>query len=80
MAPGGRRCDTRSQMSLTLTATLAVLVAALAAFAGWRGARPPNLVKGPRLAPWRAIMVTAAAVLLVLVVHLVNLLGVTTGR
>jgi hypothetical protein len=35
--------------------------AAMAAFAGWRGARPPDLMKGPRLVPWRAIMVFAAA-------------------
>jgi len=43
-------------------------LAALAAFAGWRGARPPDLMKGPRLIPWRAIMVfTATAAILCLV-------------
>ena len=34
---------------------------ALAAFAGWRGARPFDPRKGPRLIPWRFIMVLAAA-------------------
>ena len=67
-------------MTLAVTVSLIAGVAALAAFAGWRGARPPDPHKGPRLMPWRAIMLTAAAVLLLLVVHLVNLLGVSTGR
>jgi hypothetical protein len=62
---------------ITLLAIL--LSAGLAAFAGWRGARPPDLVKGPRMIPWRPIMVASATALLVFVVHLVNLLGVTTG-
>ena len=38
---------------------------ALAAFAGWRGARPPDPVKGPRLIPWRLLMVLAAAAAIV---------------
>lgn len=38
-----------------------------AAFAGWRGARPPNPHRGPRLIPWRFLMVlmTACAILAV---------------
>jgi hypothetical protein len=36
-------------------------LAVVAGFAGWRGARPPNPFKGPRLIPWRAIMVFTAA-------------------
>ena len=67
-------------MTFEVTLTLCTALAALAAFAGWRGARPPDLNRGPRLMPWRAIMVTAAAFLLILLVHLVNLMGVTTGR
>lgn len=39
---------------------VALALAALAGFAGWRGARPPNPMKGPRLIPWRPIMVFAA--------------------
>ena len=69
-----------SQMDLTVT------IAALAGFGGagvlcgWMGARPPNPHRGPRLVPWRAIMVACAVGVLMMLVHLVNLLGVTTGR
>ena len=45
---------------------LAAAFAALAVFAGWRGARPPNLMRGPRLIPWRLIMVTSAAAAILL--------------
>ncbi|RAK64899.1 hypothetical protein [Phenylobacterium kunshanense] len=34
--------------------------AALAVFAGWRGAKPPNPLKGPRMIPWRWLMVVSA--------------------
>lgn len=67
---------------MTLPATLAVLaaLAAIALFCGWRGARPPDLIRGPRMVPWRLLMVSASAGVLIFLVHLVNLLGVTTGR
>jgi len=64
-------------LHITLTAMLGVT--GIAVFAGWRGARPPDLSRGPRLVPWRPIMMLSAVVLLVLLVHLVNLLGVQTG-
>lgn len=48
-------------MDLRLLTAVGIGFAALAAFAGWRGARPPNPMKGPRLVPWRAIMVFSAA-------------------
>ncbi|MFN3513102.1 MAG: hypothetical protein ACK41C_08665 [Phenylobacterium sp.] len=67
-------------MSLPITLGLLVAFAALALFAGWRGARPPDLSKGPRMAPWRLIMLTAAMGAVLMVVHAVNLLGVQTGR
>ncbi|MES2723317.1 MAG: hypothetical protein V4656_09200 [Pseudomonadota bacterium] len=62
--------------------TLGLIAAflAIAVFAGWRGAQPPNPLRGVRMAPYRLIMVTAAAAVLILLVHLVNLLGVKTGR
>ena len=67
---------------MTLSVTLGLIAAflAIAVFAGWRGAQPPNPLKGVRMAPYRLIMVTAAAAVLTLLVHLVNLLGVHTGR
>ena len=36
--------------------------------------------RGPRLAPWRFLMLLSAAVVLYMLVHLLNLAGVTTGR
>lgn len=69
-----------SAMDLTLTLAFVAAFAAVAVFSGWRGARAPDLRRGPRLAPWRLIMVTSAAGLILMLVHLVNLLGVPTGR
>lgn len=66
-------------MSLQLTlAVLAGFVVA-AVVCGWIGSRPtvPGRV---RMAPWRFMMLLAAAGALLMIVHLVNLLGVTTGR
>jgi hypothetical protein len=67
---------------MDLIPTLAVTGAflGLAVGAGWLGARPPNPHRGPRLMPWRFIMMLSAAGILVMLVHLVNLLGVNTGR
>jgi hypothetical protein len=67
-------------MTLPVTLALGAAFLALAVFAGWRGARPPDFAKGPRLAPWRFIMLLAAAGALMMIVHLVNLMGMTTGR
>jgi hypothetical protein len=67
-------------MDLGLTIALAAGLVGLALLAGWRGARPPDLARGPRLAPWRSLMVLAALGAFVMLVHLVNLLGFATGR
>lgn len=67
-------------MTLHMTLALAAAMAALAVLFGWLGARPPNPHKGPRLAPWRFLMMMTAAAAVLFVVHVVNLLGVTTGR
>ena len=64
-----------SQMDMTLTLEIGAGLLGLAVFAGWRGARPPNPHKGPRLMPWRFIMLAAAACVLPILVHLVTLLG-----
>jgi hypothetical protein len=52
---------------------LAAALAAVAAFAGWRGARPPDFRRGPRLMPWRMIMLLAAAGFLFAAGYLVSL-------
>ena len=67
-------------MTLIVTLAIAATLLSLAVFAGWRGARPPNPLKGPRMIPWRLIMVTCAALLLPMLVHILNLVGVTTGH
>jgi hypothetical protein len=69
-----------SQMDLKVTIAAAAGFLALGVLCGWLGARPPNPHRGPRLIPYRAIMVACAVGVLMMLVHLVNLLGVTTGR
>jgi hypothetical protein len=62
--------------------TLAITAAAagLTALFGWLGARPPDLSRGPRLVPWRVLMVLSAVGTLLMLVHMLNLAGVATGR
>lgn len=67
-------------MDLSTTLTITAAFVGLTAFAAWRGARPPNLIKGPRMIPWRMIMVLSAAVVLYLLVHLAALVGLYHDR
>ena len=67
-------------MTLTLTLILAAIFFGLAALAAWRGARAPNPLKGPRMIPWHLVMLTCAALAMLMIVHLLNLAGVNTGR
>ncbi|WP_292023466.1 MULTISPECIES: hypothetical protein [unclassified Brevundimonas] len=62
-------------MSLTVTVILLGLALAVMVFTGWRGALPPDPMKGPRLMPWRFLMIGAAAVALLLLIHLATLFG-----
>ena len=52
----------------------------MSALFGWLGARKPDPSRGPRLAPYRFLMLLFAAVVLLMVVHLINLAGFHTGR
>lgn len=63
-------------MSMTLTLILLAIAVAVTAFAGWRGARPPNVLKGPRMIPWRFLMLGGATMVMLLLVHVTTLLGV----
>jgi hypothetical protein len=67
-------------MSLRLTLLFCGLTAAAAIFAGWRGARPPDPRRGPRMLPWRFLMMLAAAVAMLFLVHAANLLGLGPER
>ena len=49
---------------------LALALAAAAAFCGWRGARQPDLARGPRLAPWRPLMALLATLSLMMLIQL----------
>ncbi|MBX3476989.1 MAG: hypothetical protein KF910_05245 [Brevundimonas sp.] len=62
-------------MDLTLTLWLLGGFSALALFAGWRGARPPDPHRGPRMIPWRFIMLLSAAAVMLLLTHLGSLGG-----
>ena len=66
--------------TLPVTLAAAAAGAVLAALFGWLGARPPDLRRGPRMAPYRFLMLLAAAWVLAMLVHAANLLGITTGR
>ena len=60
-------------MSLTLTLTLLAVAVAVTVFAGWRGAQLPNVVKGPRMVPWRFVMLLGGVLVFLLLVHLAAL-------
>ncbi|MNV00685.1 hypothetical protein D3C71_908610 [compost metagenome] len=62
-------------MSPSLTLILLAVSTAAAVFSGWRGARPPDLSKGPRMMPWRFIMLVAGALTFLLLIHLASVLG-----
>lgn len=65
---------------MTLTLAVTAVFAALTLLFGWLGARPPNPHRGPRMVPWRFLMLLGVCGVLLGLVHVVNLLGVTTGR
>lgn len=67
-------------MTLPISLALTAAFVGLTLFAGWRGAQPPNFVKGVRMVPWRGVMLLSSAGVVVMLVHVVNLLGFTTGR
>jgi hypothetical protein len=67
-------------MDLPLTLSAAVAFLALALVCGWMGARPINVLKGPRMIPWRPLMMACVVGFMLMLVHLFNLLGVQTGN
>ena len=61
-------------MDLPVTLGVIAVLTALAAFCGWRGALPPNFIKGPRMIPWRPLMAIFATFAMLLLVHVATLL------
>ena len=61
-------------MSMTVTLWLIAGLTAFGVFSGWRGALPPNPHRGPRLIPWRMLMVLCAAFDFMLLIYMVSLL------
>lgn len=57
-----------------------VLLAAFSAFCGWRGARPPDFVRGPRLIPWRPLMVASAVGAILALALLAQQTGLTARQ
>ena len=67
-------------MELALTLASLFVAVGLGLLCGWRGALPFDPVRGPRLVPWRLLMVTAAVVALLLLTHVATLLGLKSPR
>ncbi len=76
--PGAARHLASMTLEISLAVTAALL--GLALFAAWRGAQPPDFMKGVRMIPWRGVMLFSSAGVVFMLVHVVNLLGFTTGR
>jgi hypothetical protein len=66
-------------MSLTATLTILAISGGMFVFASLHAKRPADPLK-PRLLPWRVIIITAGAVSIFMLVHLVNLIGFQTGQ
>ena len=67
-------------MGLVLTLSVLAALVWIALICGLRGARPADPARGPRLVPWRLLMLFSASGAVLLLVHLLNLLGLQTGR
>jgi amino acid transporter len=65
-------------MNLIIAVALVAGSLGMAVFFGWMGARPKDYAN-PSVVNWQVLMLISAALVLVVVVHLVNVLGVTTG-
>ncbi|MFN4296636.1 MAG: hypothetical protein ACK4FB_07310 [Brevundimonas sp.] len=66
-------------MSFSVTLALLAAFIGLTVLSGWRGARPPDLARGPRMVPWRSLMLFGVVACIFLIIHLVNLAGFDTS-
>lgn len=60
-------------MDLSLTLIILAITLVVAVVSGWRGALPPNLHKGPRMMPWRFMMLASIALAFLLMIHVATL-------
>ncbi len=67
-------------MDMTATLISAGLGLLVAVGCGIAGARPFDPRRGPRMIPYRPIMAVSAVWVMLMLVHLINLAGVKTGR
>lgn len=67
-------------MDMSPTLIFLALAVGLTFFAGWRGGRPLDLTRGPRMMPWRFIMLLSGALAALLLIHVTTLLGVSRPR
>lgn len=68
------------EFDLVPTVILLCVTSALTVFCGYMGQRPMNPKRGPRMVPWRFLMLLLAVMTMMLIVHVLNLLGFTTGQ
>jgi hypothetical protein len=67
-------------MDWTWTLVALAITVAVAALCGWMGARPPNLARGPRLIPYRFLMLLAGFGVILLLIHMKELAGLGQAR
>ncbi len=66
------------ELGVTLTTTGVCLAAAV--FCGWRGALQWDIRHGPRLMPWRFLMLLLAAIGMLAGAHAMTLLGIKPAQ
>jgi hypothetical protein len=62
-------------LTTTFTVILFAVSSLLTVFFGFMGARPMDPRKGPRMVPWRFLMLLSFTAALLLLVHLLTALG-----
>ena len=68
------------ELTLPITVILLIVSALVTVFFGWMGARPYNPTKGPRMVPWRFLMLLACTFCILMIVHLLNVTGLKTDQ
>jgi len=63
------------ELDLIPTVILFGVASALAIFCGYMGQRPMDLKRGPRMVPWRFLMLMMVLAALLMAVHVRSLLG-----